>query len=1409
MEGHEIAESNNKSDLMAKNIQENTKDVIDLTSEFSKTEELFSNTECNNETSNNTSNIFTDLSSLDNNSKASSSHPIIQIEKPKIKRPIVVKPKPIIKPLKAEKAFSNPFTETPNSNDINPFNSENKDISTPSNEKTNNLWDTEIDFNHLSQIKVNSSNKPKPIIQKKKSPFIKTASANDTIKKSEDNAENIFEGEVKEAVILNNETEKKEEPQEKPLFMDHSISNQTEDNTKNTMSCKETKQTHDINNDNILNESPLVMQNTNITENDIIKDTANENLKMEEESNTIKSGNKNSEEDNSLHSNTNIDNSNQNNLEKYIEKAEFSNINNEEREETINIQNNNDKNCPNQPDTDKINIDSALVNLGPEKFIKEIDRPSSSIHQFSTPEQTSYLNQENLLNLDNEGESDDPLNNNRNLLEYNKNYKDNYQNFYSKPNVFDNGSLKLDMEEEMSQDQQSKKTSQKPSSLKTEITSPLKSNPRQAALNNLETNFFQGEKANEAIYNFNNVTKGFLLNNNNSISNINEYTDLLISVGHNYGKQTFRKELHSKIWENCNERFMSEVYSPCSFSDSQGTVNNIMSISDKFLQYSTHQNKSNTTFLDSTVSLFLINNYFNILKLVNDYYIEIRSNNNNPEKGNKVNLLKNIQELKKKELLWNYFNIKNNMKNVINATKLKTINTNNFSASTDNTHKEDVKNTSNPPKTSSLFNSILSKGFTQTLVDCMFEMNMENLITISLFGSKDDLFNMVKIYFDNNNHLKNSELYILFMIKQGNTSLLVKDCSKFINDNFMKILIILFENQESFFSEELIKKFLSSILKKKYKFSLSVIMISKILIGEFSPLEDGFDFSLEGLKNQSLTEELIDNLRDYLEDIKEELNSSGIVLKFLNHCSFEKLFYTETFVYLTLLNVEKTGGVVSHLSKLASNNKTLNENNNIQSIKSSIVQLNDLLDELYEKIGFYAIWIKFQYLVLRKIDNSNSNKRLEDGQLAERVLENFSQFGRMINSNRPMKQTIIEFLQSYKDNINFESSKSNTHPIEVPTSSSLENTSFGNEQDKWNPMEAPKRDNNNMNLIEVSPINNKNSHSKVVYPYDLSHNQFEQSVKSSDSMTIDTNKNNRIEAENIKDKEVEKKEETAKKVDSVKQKVENTKKIDNISSSLTSKSTIKPTNDSKQKPGSSFFLNALGYITDKVAIINAKEEEVPENKSDFYYNKELDKYVIRGQVYDENPPKIEEIKEVPLKLPPKKVISQSEGKQEDELLLNSTNQNTIKPPPKKFSVPPVSANKLAKAPQPIVKKIPEYEVEDPSNEMNEDIIKSNVNNSNDSTLHKSDGSSNTEDNSKRKELTAEGLFNDEAISNNVEDKKSLTPFNNNSVKQSNPFAQTSKVSNPFGNPGPNTTTNKKLPNPKIKPQQKYAKMFNN
>jgi len=94
--------------------------------------------------------------------------------------------------------------------------------------------------------------------------------------------------------------------------------------------------------------------------------------------------------------------------------------------------------------------------------------------------------------------------------------------------------------------------------------------------------------------------------------------------------------------------------------------------------------------------------------------------------------------------------------------------------------------------------NVIDKGLENLLIECTSEKSQFNLLFYSIFSKKEDIFNYILKIYEANPHYKEDDLFILFMIKSGNITQLIKEKSEFIFSNFFIILCLLIDNYEYF-----------------------------------------------------------------------------------------------------------------------------------------------------------------------------------------------------------------------------------------------------------------------------------------------------------------------------------------------------------------------------------------------------------------------------------------------------------------------------------------------------------------------------------------------------------------------------------------------------------------------------------
>lgn len=97
--------------------------------------------------------------------------------------------------------------------------------------------------------------------------------------------------------------------------------------------------------------------------------------------------------------------------------------------------------------------------------------------------------------------------------------------------------------------------------------------------------------------------------------------------------------------------------------------------------------------------------------------------------------------------------------------------------------------------------NILKNGMEKLISDTYKEKrkNFTNFIFLSVFGKQEDIYNYILEIFKENSELKQSEFYILFMIRSGQIKNLVIEQKDILFQNFYFIFLILLENLEYFY----------------------------------------------------------------------------------------------------------------------------------------------------------------------------------------------------------------------------------------------------------------------------------------------------------------------------------------------------------------------------------------------------------------------------------------------------------------------------------------------------------------------------------------------------------------------------------------------------------------------------------
>lgn len=1170
----------------------------------------------------------------------------------------------------------------------------------------------------------------------------------------------------------------------------------------------------------------------------------------------------------------------------------------------------------------------------------------------------------------------------KDIKEIKNNFKHQYDDLYSKPKLFADDTLNLDLDEEELfnnninnniENNTSQITNCFPLSPKTNtkqihfnnsnsnnnkniVNSTNVFNPtnftsnfqtKNSALQNFNTNFTDSNNSNEGFnYDFNSSTFTLFKDFNIWFDSKNQNNKEIIKDSLSKIKTTLslleRKNRPKSSKQNYNrnktEILFNSIYHPNYFSDIEKCIDNIISVSDCVLvemikerqEFNSNENNNKDCNYDDVVTtMFIINSYFNTLKITKNYEKScFNNNNNNNNSNNRANMISTLKSVSNSKSLFSLFKIKANLdeinKNQANNNLISNYNNTNINNNTNNKNITSSNTTNvNTNIPSPIFSFITNSSFQKTLFNSMFDFNLNNLFLILFFSNnKADIENTILLYFDSHKQLKNSDIYVLILLKLNRISQLIKEVPEYIEINFFNIInSIMTITKEGFFQENLLNVFIKEILKhhnnnnrnkSNFSFGLNIILISSLINLDFElqsditgsisgdNVKDYNDLvkivkqsiylnnnSIKNSENSYLLDDLIIDIKDNLAELDNKLNgkytdnkdnsniNNEFILKYTGYPSFERLFYSEVFVFLSFIRLEKISNLIDRLSQLVKNG-----GNNKTMINFSVIlkDCNELIDSCYERIGFYALWFKLQYLVLRKLksnsstnanSNSNSNK---DYELASKIIQNFSQFGSRMSNDKIMKEVLISFLGSFnnsknnnetvvKDSIDFY----NATKTEILDNNDKENYGDQYNCENYNPniaiaLERECSDNHYTYDYQINSINENEYTSNFNHNEDFSdYNKVQGSFVSKDSNfnhhpyiesteTIEKNNtmnnsnymntiNNNIqnyeynsnndtstdEQTNINREYSDKNEKISDNNEEVKEwqgdnnnkhftpnttATPNTTNTTNTNNDTNLEKTNSDGTKAKQK---SFFLNAFGFITNKVSEIDVikqkliklssqetkKKEEAP---NEIYYDKDLGRYLIRGQVFDDEDDKNKEViekVEIPVKLPPKKIALTSNNNIKDDNdndtnivnnTANATNESTrviskcnIKPPSfinKKSNLENnnvLSANK---------KDIHKENIFDCGNDINHE---NNISNT------KPTSNINDTNNAVITDITSNNQFNNKIVSNPFSD------MSNNNANITN-----NKISNPFSGNKPllNSNTSKK---PKKVPTVRYAK----
>jgi hypothetical protein len=129
-------------------------------------------------------------------------------------------------------------------------------------------------------------------------------------------------------------------------------------------------------------------------------------------------------------------------------------------------------------------------------------------------------------------------------------------------------------------------------------------------------------------------------------------------------------------------------------------------------------------------------------------------------------------------------------------------------------------------------NNIIDNGLEKLLVECYNEKNSTNFVFFSIFGRKEDTYNYISTIFEENPKLKDDNLYILFMIKSGKITQLIKEKKEFLYNNFYSIFLLLIQNYD-YFDDINVNLFFEQLLRAESKYVIYLFIIIRNLLKKY------------------------------------------------------------------------------------------------------------------------------------------------------------------------------------------------------------------------------------------------------------------------------------------------------------------------------------------------------------------------------------------------------------------------------------------------------------------------------------------------------------------------------------------------------------------------------------------------
>lgn len=321
-------------------------------------------------------------------------------------------------------------------------------------------------------------------------------------------------------------------------------------------------------------------------------------------------------------------------------------------------------------------------------------------------------------------------------------------------------------------------------------------------------------------------------------------------------------------------------------------------------------------------------------------YITVNVLNNFFENNLRCDLLDINNSYKRKEIYKNFQSLKINVKD----------NTQYNNISFSKLFHEDTSETSYSLK------FLFENSMENLLVNCYEKLTPQNFAFFSIFAKKEDIYNYISAIFEQSPTYKTQDFYIIFMLKSGKISKLIKERTDYLYMNFYSFIFIILTNFDML-EETNISLFLNSLLKAESEYkTLDKMFILKLLLNNFTYQKN------ENLANKKYV-------------------YSKYMTEFIHSTSYYRLLVADLFSYFLYSKA------------------------------------NEKDDKILSEIGYCSILIKFKYFLLSKYDSPNQESLNEFG---KKIFEFSSQFGEVAKNKAFLNSIQEILLANQNINVNKE-----------------------------------------------------------------------------------------------------------------------------------------------------------------------------------------------------------------------------------------------------------------------------------------------------------------------------------------------------------------------------------------------------